>query len=180
MISTRNKIPEEVLVASLKRNERSAFEYLYDHYSASLYGLILRIVTVEEDAENIMQDVFVKIWKKMADYDPSKGRLYTWMVNIARNTAIDLLRKNKDVYHQDIDLAVPKVDSMKNYQTDIDTIDLQDLVAKLKPERRELLELVYLQGYTQEDAAEHLQIPLGTAKSRIRTALQDLKSYFAI
>ncbi len=180
MITSKIKIPEEELVASLKRNERAAFDYLYDNYSAALYGLISKIIKVEEDAENVMQDSFIKIWRKIGDYDPSKGRLFTWMVNIARNTSIDLIRKNKNVYKEDIDTSITKVDGMMSFQPETSTIDLRDLMENLKPERRELLELVYLQGYTQEDAAEHLKIPLGTAKSRIRTALQDLKSYFAI
>jgi RNA polymerase sigma factor (sigma-70 family) len=127
-----------------------------------------------------MQDVFIKIWRKISDYDPSKGRLFTWMVNIARNTSIDLIRKEKNIWLDDIEENIGNVDKISNFQQDIATIDLKGLLEKLRPERKVLVDMVYLQGYTQEEAAERLQIPLGTAKSRIRTALQDLKTFFEI
>lgn len=174
------KISEEDLVKSLKENRKNAFEYLYDNYSGALYGIIYKIIKDEEKAQDLMQDVFIKIWRKISDYDPSKGRLFTWMVNIARNTSIDLIRKEKNIWLDDIEENIGNVDKISNYQQDIATIDLKGLLEKLRPERKVLVDMVYLQGYTQEEAAERLQIPLGTAKSRIRTALQDLKTFFEI
>lgn len=170
---------EEELVISLKKNQRPAFEYLYDNYSAALFGIISRVIKDEEKAADVMQDVFLKIWKKIGDYEPGRASLYTWMMNIARNASIDLYRKEKDKYMIDIDQQVGVIDNRKQEQMDVNTLDLRGLVDKLKPERKVLLDLVYLQGYTQQEAAEKLNIPLGTAKSRIRTALQDLKLYFA-
>ena len=173
------KYTEDELVASLKRNEKRAFDYLYDNYSSALYGIIYRIVNDEIQAEDVMQEVFLKIWRKINDYDPSRGRLFTWMMNIARNSSIDHLRKEK-VTLDDIDESVSKLDKMAHFQPEIATLDLRELMKKLKPERHILLDMVYLQGYTQEEAATKLNIPLGTVKSRIRIALQDLKNYFAI
>lgn len=173
------KYTEDELVASLKRNEKRAFEYLYDNYSSALYGIILRVINDEIQAEDVMQEVFLKIWRKINDYDPSRGRLFTWMMNIARNSSIDHLRKEK-VTLDDIDESVSKLDKMAHFQPEIATLDLRELMKKLKPERQILLDMVYLQGYTQEEAATKLNIPLGTVKSRIRIALQDLKNYFAI
>ncbi len=169
---------EEELVISLKMNQRTAFEYLYDNYSAALFGIISRIIKDEEKAADVMQDVFLKIWRKIGEYEPGKASLYTWMMNIARNASIDLYRKEKDKHMIDIEEQVSVVDRGNQEHIDVNTIDLRGLVDKLKPERKVLLDLVYLQGYTQQEAAEKLNIPLGTAKSRIRTALQDLKLYF--
>jgi RNA polymerase sigma factor (sigma-70 family) len=173
------KYSEEELVALLKQNQRHAFEYLYDNYSAAIFGVINKITKNEEKAEDVMQDVFLKIWEKIGAYEPGKGSLFTWMMNIARNASIDLYRKEKNKHHVDIDTQVVNLDKSKSGEIPVDTMDLRKIVDKLKPERKLLLDLVYLQGYTQQEAADELEIPLGTAKSRIRTALQDLKQIFA-
>jgi RNA polymerase sigma factor (sigma-70 family) len=180
MLATKtNKYSEEELVAALKLNQKAAFEYLYENYSGALYGLIYKVLKDEDKAADVMQDVFLKIWKKIGDYDTSKGSLYTWMMNISRNAAIDLYRKEKNVFNIDIDGQTGNIDVLHQENPDINTMDLRNIVDKLTPERKILLDLVYLQGYTQQEAAEKLAIPLGTAKSRIRTALEDLKHYYA-
>lgn len=171
---------EEDLIDALKRNQRAAFEYLYDNYSSALFGAISRIIPDDEKAADLLQDVFLKIWKNIGKYDKSKGRLFTWMMNISRNTCIDLVRKEKGKYHVDIEENISQVDSKTSYQPDVSVIDLRGIIEKLRPERKVLLDLVYLQGFTQEEAAEQLAIPLGTAKSRIRVALQELKNYFEV
>lgn len=173
------KYTEDELIASLKRNEKKAFEYLYEHYSGALYGVIMKVLQNEELAADVMQEVFVKIWRKINDYDPARGRLFTWMMNIARNSSIDQLRKDKYVL-DDLEDHVQEVDRLTHHQPNINTLDLRDVMQKLKPERQILLDLVYLQGYTQEEAAAKMDLPLGTVKSRIRSALHDLKNYFAL
>ena len=91
------KYSEEELVNLLKQNNKAAFSYLYDHYSGALFGIILKIVNQDEEtSEDVLQDVFIKIWKKIATYDSTKGTLFTWMLNIARNTAIDKVRTFKN------------------------------------------------------------------------------------
>ncbi|MCR9064266.1 MAG: sigma-70 family RNA polymerase sigma factor [Cytophagales bacterium] len=179
MATKTNRYSEEELVTLLKKNQQSAFEYLYDNYSSALFGVISRVIPDEEKAADLLQEVFLKIWKKIGDYNTDRGRLFTWMMNIARNASIDLYRKEKNKYHIDIDNQVGVIDETLQETISINTLDLRGIVDKLKPERKVLLDLVYLQGYTQKEAAEILEIPLGTAKSRIRTALQDLKIYFA-
>jgi RNA polymerase sigma factor (sigma-70 family) len=180
MLATKtDKYSEQELVALLKLNHKAAFEYLYDNYSSALYGIIFKIVRHEEKAADIMQEVFLKIWRKIGDYYHEKGSLYTWMLNIARNSAIDLIRKEKNIFNLDIENHVGVLDNENNDSLNINTIDLKNIVDTLEPERKILLDLVYLQGYTQQEAAEKLDIPLGTAKSRIRLALQQLKLYYA-
>lgn len=179
MATKTNKYSEEELIDALKRNQRAAFDYLYENYSAALFGAICRIIPDEDKAADVLQDVFLKIWRNISKYETSKGRLFTWMMNISRNTCIDLLRREKGKYHVDIEDNIIQVDTKTSYQPDVSVIDLRGIIEKLRPERKVLLDLVYLQGYTQEEAAEQLEIPLGTAKSRIRVALQELKTYFA-
>jgi RNA polymerase sigma-70 factor (ECF subfamily) len=171
---------EEDLIASLKRNQRDAFEYLYENYSSALFGSVCRYIPDEEKAADLLQEIFLKVWKNIGKYDPSKGRLFTWMMNITRNTCIDLLRKEKGKYHVDVQDNIIQVDAKTYYQPNVSVIDLREILEKLRPERKVLLDLVYLQGYTQEEAAEQLEIPLGTAKSRIRVALKELKIYFEV
>ena len=180
LTTLNKKYSEEELVLSLKQNSQKAFEYLYDNYSGALYGIISKILKNDEKSEDTMQDVFLKIWRKIGDYDSSKGRLFTWMVNIARNASIDQLRKDKNIWLEDIDDHVTQIDKVSSFQPQTTSMDIAKIMENLKPERKVLVDMVYLKGYTQEEAAELLQIPLGTAKSRIRTALQDLKIYFKI
>src|ERR1700756_5470562 len=91
-VSVKTIIPEQELVASLKSGDQKAMAILYDNYSAALLGVIYRIVDDKEAAEDILQEVFVKIWKSIASYDNTKGKLFTWLINIARNAAIDSTR----------------------------------------------------------------------------------------
>src|SRR5712671_153110 len=83
---------EQELVSALKAKDDQAFSYLYDHYSGALYSIIFQIVKTPESASDTLQEVFVNIWRKIESYDPLKGRLFTWMLNISRNASIDMIR----------------------------------------------------------------------------------------
>ncbi|MDB5132441.1 MAG: sigK [Mucilaginibacter sp.] len=156
-------------------------EALYDMYSASLFGVISRIVTETETAEDILQETFVKIWHSFSGYNPEKGRLFTWMVNIARNLAIDKLRskdyKNQNK-NQDIDNNVAIIDEQRNSVYKPELLGVKELVETLKPEQKTILDLVYFKGYTHVEAADELGVPLGTIKTRLRTAVQQLRKHF--
>ena len=175
---TRTIIPEEELVASLKSGDQQAMAILYDNYSAALLGVINRIVDDREAAEDILQEVFVKIWKNISSYDRSKGKLFTWLINIARNASIDSTRvKDYNIKSkiQSIDNSVRSINRQYNVSTHVDHIGLRNIVEKLKPEYRVLVDKLYFEGYTQEEAAEELDIPLGTIKTRIRAAISQLR-----
>lgn len=156
-------------------------EALYDMYSASLFGVISRIVTETETAEDILQETFVKIWNSFSGYNPEKGRLFTWMVNIARNLAIDKLRskdyKNQNK-NQDIDNTVAIIDQQRNSVYKPELVGVKELVETLKPEQKVILDLVYFKGYTHVEAADELGVPLGTIKTRLRMAVQQLRKHF--
>ena len=173
---------ENELVILLKANDKAAFEYLYDNYAAGLYGIICRIVRDDDKADDVMQDSFIKIWKNIASYDAGKGTLFTWLLNVARHTAIDRSRTDsKFDHHMNWDL-VAENDLMPSstIQSDASTLDLREIVDKLRPEKRQLIQMLYFEGYTHEEASEYLCLPLGTVKYRVRKALSELRQVYDI
>lgn len=165
----------------MRHREKIAAEALYDMYAASLYGVIVRIITDTATAEDVLQETFVKIWHSFASYSTDKGRLFTWMVNIARNLAIDKIRskdfKNQNK-NQELENNVTFIDEQRNTVYKPELLGVKDLLQTLKPEQKSILELVYFKGYTHVEAAEELAIPLGTVKTRLRTALIELRKHF--
>ncbi len=174
-------LSEDDLVRALKGQETIAIQALYDMYSAALLGVISRIIQQPEIAEDLLQETFIKIWNSADNYDSSKGRLFTWMINLARNLAIDKLR-SKDFRNanknQDIENNVDFIDSQKKITFNADTLGLRDMVTALKPEFNDVLDMVYFKGYTHVEAAEELNLPLGTVKTRIRMAIMELRKHF--
>ena len=174
-------LSEEELVSKLKSQDTIAIRAIYDMYSAALFGVISRLIPQTEIAEDILQETFMKIWNAPHSYDSSKGRLFTWMMNIARNLAIDKLR-SKDFRNsgknQDIDNNVDFIDTQKEITFNADLLGLKDMVGTLKPEFTNVLNMVYFKGYTHVEAAEELNLPLGTVKTRLRMAILELRKYF--
>lgn len=171
------------MVTRLKNKEQSALDYLYDHYSGAIYGVVFRILKDEETAEEVLQDVFLKIWDKIDSYDSGKGKLFTWMLNIARNQAIDRTRSRESSQRKktdDIDYLVNKIDSQENSHLSVDAIGLKEVLLKLPEDQRFIVNQLYLQGYTQSEVAEEFDIPLGTVKTRLRLAMNELRSILNI
>ncbi len=166
---------------ALRNKEKAGAEALYDMYSSSLYGIIFRIVQHEEIAEDLLQDTFVRIWNSFSSYDASKGRLFTWMVNIARNISIDKTR-SKDFRNssktEDIENNVLSLEMQADNTLNPETMGLKELVAKLKPEQKIILDMVYFRGFTHAEVSEELEIPLGTVKTRLRNAIISLRKVF--
>ncbi len=163
----------------MKNRDTKALDYLYDHYSAALYGSIARIVKNEDLASEVLQDVFLKIWERMSSYDASKGRLFTWMINVARNQAIDKTRSREVIKSRktdDLDLLVHRVDRAASGEIQTDAIGLQDVLRQLTPDQQFVVEYLYLKGYTHTELAEEFDIPLGTVKTRLRAAMMALRS----
>jgi len=179
-LSIQGNYTEQDLILKLKERNNQAYSYLYDNYSGALYSIILQILRETELANDVLQEVFINIWRKIESYDPAKGRLFTWMLNIARNASIDTLRskdyqnsqKNQDLTENVHTSAVGLM-----HLPDIDHIGLVKILEKLKRDYRVLIELAYFKGYTHEEIAEIENIPLGTVKTRIRNALSQLREY---
>lgn len=169
------------MVLLLKQRSREAFNYLYEHYSAVLFGVVKRVVNDDQTSEDILQEVFVKIWNNIAQFNPEKGRIYTWMINIARNAAIDKLRSKGEIMKSKIrtgeDVVYSTEKGMKTEQQ-TDAIGLRAMVAALKPEYQSIVELAYFNGYTLDEISKSLDVPLGTVKTRMRAAIKILREQF--
>ncbi len=145
--------------------------------------MVFRILKKEELAEEVLQDVFLKIWDRIESYDASKGRLFTWMVNIARNQAIDKTRSkevSKGKKTDDIDLLVNKIDHQEKQELFVEGIGLKEVLDKLPSEQIFVVKYLYFEGYTQSELAEEFNIPLGTIKTRVRMAMTSLRSILKV
>lgn len=170
---------QDKLVAQIRTKNPEALNYLYDHYSGAIYGMILRIVIDEQVAQEVLQDAFMKFWDKIELYDSKKGRFFTWMANISRNLAIDKLRSKEIV-------KVGKTDGIDNYVTSIsnhkttyqeeDRIGVKEIIDSLREEEKFVVAMIYLKGYTQSEVSKEFNIPLGTIKTRLRMGLQNLRT----
>lgn len=169
---------EQELVASLQNKDQQAFSYLYDNYAPALYGVIMKMLNRKEAAKDLLQEVFVKIWRNIGSYDAEKSKLYTWMLHITRNAAIDVLRSSRFNQEKKISDIENSVHNNSELTTSIKTdhLGLKQIVGSLKEEYRRIIDLAYFKGYTQEEIAKILNIPVGTVKTRSRSALIQLKS----
>jgi RNA polymerase sigma-70 factor (ECF subfamily) len=152
-------------------------------YSRSLFAVISNLIRENEEAEDVLQETFVKIWKNIDSYNESKGRFYTWILNIARNAAIDKLRSkgfNNSKKNLSSDNFVHLLDDSNRSTNIIDTIGIRDFVKKLKPKCIQIIELLFFKGYTQQEASDELEIPLGTVKTQNRNCINDLRNYLQI
>jgi RNA polymerase sigma-70 factor (ECF subfamily) len=179
---TTHKIDTKELVIELQNKRASAFAVLYDHYAPALLGIAYKIVKDKTIAEEILKDVFVKIWKHIDTYDATKGTLFTWMLNITQNTCKDYFRSKQYKYQQFIaesaveDIGGNYIPSVNNNPES--NIDYQIFMQKIEPKYKDIIDLVYIYGYSQEQVAEKLKVPLGTVKTRTRAALKQLRNYF--
>lgn len=178
-----NKVSEteSQIVALLAKKDRQAVSLAYKHYGPNLYGVVLRILGNEEDAQEVMQDSFVKVWQNADKYDAKKGRLFTWMLNIARRTAIDKTRSAQYKATR----RNESIDSDRNFRNEWSVTDrhedagLRKVIDSIDPKYRVIIDLIYYQGYTQTEVQKELNIPLGTVKSRVRLAMNELRSKLA-
>lgn len=158
------KTMQDQLIIRLKQQDRAAIGDLYDAYNGALYGVVLRIVQSPELAQQVLQDTFVKAWRNGANYDAAKGRLFTWLLNIARNTAIDATRTAHYQHSRKTDNLDNLVHQPGGNTLNTDVLGVREVVNTLDEKYKSLIDLVYFQGYTQEEAAEETGIPLGTVK----------------
>lgn len=172
------KYSEEELVVQLQRRNQQAFAYLYDNYAAALNGIIFRLVEDKELAEDILQEAFIKIWNNFSNYDTTKGRLFTWMLNLTRNLTIDTLRSKG--YKKQSKISSDE-NSVSNYADTnatlekFDGIGIRKQLSNLKPEQRSIIDMAYFNGYTQDEISKEMGIPLGTVKTRMRSAILELR-----
>jgi RNA polymerase sigma factor (sigma-70 family) len=179
-----NKFEIDELVIRLQSKSKSAFSDLYNSYAAALYGVTYKMVRNNEVAEELLQDIFIKIWMHIDTYNPIKGTLFTWMLNITRNTCKDYFR-SKHFRHQMLvnENGLENIDFIKNPTQSVfqdESKDLFEITQTLELKYKEVIDLVYIYGYSQEEASKLLEVPVGTIKSRCRSALKTLRNLYEI
>ena len=167
---------EEIVSLLLERNQKG-IDFLYKQYGKYIYGFIFEIVKYEDISEIVLQDTFLKVWTKIDSFNKNKGIFLTWVISIARNTAIDMIRSKN--YKQMLRLvSLENLSQNKQYIDEglvVDNMDVRANIKKIDPKCVEILELVYFKGYSGSEVAKKLGIPHGTVKSRIRKAFKDLR-----
>ncbi|MDN3724074.1 sigma-70 family RNA polymerase sigma factor [Aequorivita sp. SDUM287046] len=166
------------LIIAMQNGDEKAFSNLYTMYSEAVYGIIYSIVLDENTAEELLQDVFVKVWNNATSYSVKKGRFFTWLLNIARNAAIDETRskafKNRRK-NLNITNFVDILTSSDSLNRATNAIGLKKFVEALKPACIKIIDLLYFKGFTQAEASKTLDLPIGTIKTRNRTCINELR-----
>ncbi|WP_179020234.1 RNA polymerase sigma factor [Winogradskyella forsetii] len=168
----------DTLVDQFQTKDEVAFKKLYDMYSKSIHGVVYNIVKDTAIADELMQDVFIKAWHKSDTYSSKKGRFFTWILNIARNAAIDKTRskafkQSKQNLHADYFVDI--IAGHDNLDDSTDAIGIKKFVTQLGEKCKAVIELLYFKGFTQKEASEELQMPIGTVKTRNRNCIKQLR-----
>lgn len=180
----KKTVDTATLVQAIKSHSERDFTFLYSNYSTALYGILIKIVRRTEVSEDLLQETFVKIWKNIDGFDNTRGTLFTWMSNIARNLAIDYLRSSacKNQF-QNVNIELfwlhqkypTNIHSLYN---DLDYRDFKKNALEIEPKYAEVIDMICFQGYTQNQTSELLKLPLGTVKTRARKGLSILKHLY--
>jgi len=169
---------EKHIVELLQERNDKAISLLYEHYGDTLYGVAYKVVRDEELAQDVLQESFVKIWKKSDSYDATKAKLFTWLFRITRNTAIDKLRSINTKTEREIQIDVSNVYNVGIQSTRPELLDVRENLDKIDDKYQIVLDALFFQGMTQQEASEELDIPLGTIKSRLKIGLRELKKIY--
>ncbi|MFT6994107.1 MAG: RNA polymerase sigma factor (sigma-70 family) [Maribacter sp.] len=171
---------EKHIVELLQERNDKAISLLYDNYGDTLLGVAKKVVRSDDLAQDVLQESFVKIWKKSDTYDPSKAKLFTWLFRITRNTAIDKLRSVNTKTDKEIQIDVSDVYNIGVESTKPELMDMQEHLNKIEDKYQIVLDALFFQGMTQQEASEELDIPLGTIKSRLKIGLRELRKIYGL
>jgi len=170
-------INDHLLIKQLQNKDEHALSKLYDKYAPAIYGVIIRMCKNEAQAQDLLQDTFMTVWEKSYQYNPDKGKFYTWIYRIAKNKALNFLRKPEQLIQND-DLSVYS-NKEDEISIDLEYLELNGSIKKLENHHQKALMLVYFEGLTHREAHEKMSVPLGTFKSYIRQALKQLKEHYS-
>ena len=175
----RRRVEDAELLARIVDRDERAVEALYARYSGPLYSLAYQVTGAERFAQDVVQEVFVALWRDASRFDPSRGAVAPWLFSLARHKAIDLVRREANIRKRtaDVDLELREADDDVDNEAwlGIRRERVRAAIEDLTPIQREALDLAFFQGLTHVEVAERLGIPLGTAKTRIRSALLRLR-----
>jgi RNA polymerase sigma-70 factor (ECF subfamily) len=173
---------QATLVLRLQQKDEQAFAMVYKNYGQALLNVIRKVLNDDgETARDVLQEAMLKIWNNIHTYDAGKGTLFTWMLNVCRNMAIDKTR-SKDFKNQSRNQSFDLVSFVKESQQvspNPETIGVNKMLQVLNNEQRQVVNTVYMLGYSHSEAAEKLNLPVGTVKTRLRSAIMELKKQFS-
>jgi RNA polymerase sigma-70 factor (ECF subfamily) len=161
----------EALLQAMAAGDHAVLGELYDRYAGLAYGLALRILRDAAEAQDVVQEVFVQVWRQAGRYDPARGTPEAWVCTIARTRALDRVRRRAARREE---RSAPPAPSTRAPAAD-EALAVRSALGSLPSEQREALELAYFEGLTQSEIARRLGEPLGTVKSRIRTGMMRLR-----
>jgi RNA polymerase sigma factor (sigma-70 family) len=172
---------DKILYLKVLEKDKRALETIYEKYEKLLFSFSIRMTQDHTLAEEVVQEVFIKLWRGIGVYDESKGKFSSWLLTVTRNSAIDLIRKRK----RDTTVELDDRDSIQSTDDSVeDQVEWQEegtalrkAVSTLKEDQQKIIDLVYFKGHTQQKISEECNIPLGTVKGRLRLALKHIKTY---
>ena len=177
-------VDSESFVPAVARGDLAAFEALYDRYSSTLYALLLRILNNPEDAQEVLQESFVKVWTSARMFDAERGSEVAWLISIARSKGIDRLRSRKIRSDRENDAGreisihssfVEKTTGAEVAMRSQESTAVRSALAELPDAQWIALELAYFEGLSQSEIAERLNEPLGTIKTRMQLGMKKLR-----
>ncbi len=171
---------EQHIIELLKAQDERAIGLLYDHYADALFGVAIKVTKDEVLAQDVLQESFVKIWKNASKYDSSKARLFTWLFRVVQNTAIDAVRSRQRKKTKEIQIEDSNVYHLKSTKFAIEHLDIASHADGLEDKYRVVIDALFFQGMTQQEASDELNIPLGTVKSRLKIGLRELRKLFGL
>lgn len=171
---------EKHIVELLKAGDDRAMGLLYDHYADALYGVAVKVTHDETLAQDVLQESFLKIWKNAHKYDADKARLFTWLFRVVQNTAIDAVRSRKRKTSKEVQSDDSSVYPILSTTYAIEHLDIQEHANGLEDKYRVVIDALFFQGMTQQEASDELNIPLGTVKSRLKIGLRELRKLFGL
>ena len=171
------------LIQQIANHDREAFSHLYDRFSSLVFTLAMRMLKVPSDAEDLLQEVFVQIWRRADTYSLERGSPEAWIINITRSRAIDKLRTirrmEKSFVLTEDPAGIQSIENVESSAADWENrLTMKSVLADLPEAQRKVLELAYFDGLTQTEIANYLAEPLGTVKTRMRAGIQRLREIF--
>jgi len=169
----------DLLILKMKNGDRTAFARVYDRYQEALHGVIFNIVKNRDVSEEILQDVFMKIYNNADSYDSKQGRFFTWALNISRNASIDYLRSKRhkeSLKNLSTDNFVNTLETAQDLEESSNAMFVRKWVSKLEPMCRQIIDIIFFKGFTFQDGAKELNIPSGTLKTRHRKCMSSLRT----
>ena len=169
---------EKDIVSLLKNGDKKAITLLYQNYADALFGVIKKVITDDDTAQDVLQETFVKIWRYSKKYDSSKAKLFTWLYRIAYNTAIDKIRSLKNKTEKEVQMETSSVYKVSFGELNQDVLDIKKHLNSIEEKYQIVINALFFEGMTQQEASDELDIPLGTIKSRLKIGLRELRKIY--